>query len=235
MMKVTPTMVQQELIGFDAKIVRSSNPDYMGLEGKVLDETTKEPLPGVNIVISGTMMGAATDTEGRFFILNVPPGIYTLTATMIGYTSKEITNVSVSADLTTTINIEISSTVLDMGETVTIVAERPLIQRDATASAAIVSSSEITAAPIETFQELVQTKAGVTVDRDGALHIRGGRADEIAYMVDGITNINPFTSKLGVEVATNAIEELSVISGSFNAEYGQALSGVVNIITKVKP
>jgi len=212
------------------------NLSYAGVTGKITgritDQTSNEPLPGVNVVIKGTMMGAATDMEGKFFILNVPPGTYTLSVSMIGYTTKEITNVSVSSDLTTTINIQLSSTVLEMGETVTVVAERPLIQRDATASAAIVSSSEISAAPIESFQEIVQTKAGVTVDRDGALHIRGGRSDEIVYMVDGIANVNPFTNKLGVEVATNAIEELSVISGSFNAEYGQALSGVVNIITK---
>jgi len=205
------------------------------ITGKVVDKETNDPLAGVNVIIKGTTMGAATDIYGQYFILNVPPGKYTLGAQMIGYSKQEIQNVAVSVDLTTTINFSLSSTILEIGEGVTVIAERPLIQRDATASAAIVSSAEIEVAPVETFAEVIQNKAGVTVDRDGEIHIRGGRADEIVYLVDGVANIDPFDNKLGVEVSTNAIEELSVISGSFNAEYGQALSGVINIVTKEGP
>ncbi|UCE07474.1 MAG: TonB-dependent receptor, partial [bacterium] len=205
------------------------------ITGRVVDQETNEPLAGVNVVIKGTTMGAATGINGQYFILNVPPGSYTLSAQMIGYIKQEVQSVIVNVDLTTMINFSLSSTVLDVGEGVTVVAERPLIQRDATASAAIVSSAEIEVSPVETFKEVVQNKAGVTVDRDGDIHIRGGRADEIVYLVDGVANVDPFDSKLGIEVSTNAIEELSVISGSFNAEYGQALSGVINIVTKQGP
>ena len=205
------------------------------ITGVVVDKDTNEPLPGVNVLIKGTVMGAATDNDGKFFILNVPPGTYTLVAQMIGYTPQEVQKVKVSVDLTTTVNFALSTQVLDIGKEITVIAERPMIQRDATASAAIVTSSEIKVSPVETFIEVVQNKAGVTVDRAGEIHIRGGRADEIVYLVDGVANIDPFDSKLGVEISTNAIEELSVISGSFNAEYGQALSGVINIVTKEAP
>jgi len=201
------------------------------IKGKVVDSQTREPLPGVNVVIVGTTMGAATDEKGEYFILYVPPGTYALRASMIGYAPSEVTNVKVFTDLTTEINFELTPTVI-RAEEVVVVAERPMIQRDATASAAIVTAAEFEVAPVETFQEMVITKAGVSVDAGGAIHIRGGRSDEIAYIVDGIANINPFTNTLGVEVATNAIEELSVITGSFNAEYGQALSGVINVVTK---
>jgi len=205
------------------------------ITGRVVDQETHEPLAGVNVVIKGTTMGAATDNNGQYFILNVPPGSYTLFAQMIGYINQEITNVVVNVDLTTEVNFSLSSTVLDVGEGIVVTAERPLIQRDATASAAIVSSREIAVSPVETFKEVIQNKAGVTVDRNGEIHIRGGRSDEIVYLVDGVANVDPFDNKLGVEISTNAIEELAVISGSFNAEYGQALSGVINIVTKEGP
>ncbi|GBD94370.1 colicin I receptor precursor [bacterium BMS3Abin05] len=201
------------------------------IRGKITDDRTGDPLPGVNVLILGTTMGAATGVNGVFFILNVPPGTYKLRATMVGYTPGEVTNVKVFTDLTATVNIKLSQTVLQ-GKEVTIVAERPMVQRDATASAAIVTSDDIAVAPIENFKDILVTKAGVSLDAGGNLHIRGGRSGEIAYIVDGIANTNPFNNGLGVEVATNAIEEMSVITGSFNAEYGQALSGVINIVTK---
>ena len=169
------------------------------ITGVVVDKDTNEPLPGVNVLIKGTVMGAATDNDGKFFILNVPPGTYTLVAQMIGYTPQEVQKVKVSVDLTTTVNFALSTQVLDIGKEITVIAERPMIQRDATASAAIVTSSEIKVSPVETFIEVVQNKAGVTVDRAGEIHIRGGRADEIVYLVDGVANIDPFDSKLGVE------------------------------------
>lgn len=201
------------------------------IKGKVVDARTGDPLPGVNVLIVGTTMGAATDINGTFFILNVAPGTYKLRATMVGYAPSEVTNVKVFADLTATINFKLSQTVIK-GKEVTVVAERPMIQRDATASAAVMTSDDIAVAPVENFKDLMITKAGVSVDAGGNLHIRGGRSGEIAYIVDGIANTNPFNNGLGVEVATNAIAEMSVITGSFNAEYGQALSGVINIVTK---
>jgi outer membrane receptor for ferrienterochelin and colicin len=205
-----------------------------GTTGKIrgtITDSANEPLVGANVVVEGTMFGAATDTEGRFIILNVQPGKYTLQISMIGYKRLNITNVQVQTDLTTEINEQLEPTVLE-AEEVTVVAQRPLIQKDATASAAVISSDVLEAAPVETFQAIVQTKAGVTVDAGGALHVRGGRSNEIAYLVDGVPNINPYHSGLGVDIATNAIQELSVVTGSFSAEYGQAMSGVINIITK---
>jgi outer membrane receptor for ferrienterochelin and colicin len=199
--------------------------------GLVIDKASNEPLPGVNVILQGKVIGASTDVDGYYVILNVPPGVYTLEAIFIGYSTYRITDVIVKADLTTPINIEMTETSIQ-GDVVVIVAERPLIQRDATATAAVIGSREIESAPVESFEQIAQIKAGVAVGPDGLLHFRGGRSNEVAYIVDGITVTNAINGGNSVDISTNAIEELSLITGSFNAEYGQAMSGIVNIVTK---
>ncbi len=201
------------------------------IKGTVTDKNSGEPLIGVNIFLENTQLGAATDEDGYFVILNIPPGEYTVTASYIGYQSKKIEKVIVKVDLTVQLNFELNEATFK-GETVTVVAKRPLIQKDATATAAVIGSKEIAAAPIETFEQIAQTKAGVNVGPNGKLHFRGGRSEEVGYIVDGIPVTNAISGGNAVDVSTNAIEELSVITGSFNAEYGKAMSGIVNIVTK---
>jgi len=199
--------------------------------GKIIDKDTGEPLVAANVVIKGETMGAATDEDGYYIILNVPPGVYTLQAIYIGYATSEVKDVVVKVDLTTQINFKMSAANFE-GETVVVVAKRPLIQKDATATAAVVGAREIENAPIESFSQIAQTKAGVNVGPDGTLHFRGGRSDEVAYIVDGVPVTNAISGGISMDVSTNAIEELSLITGSFNAEYGQAMSGIVNIVTR---
>ncbi|NOZ03868.1 MAG: TonB-dependent receptor [FCB group bacterium] len=201
------------------------------IKGRVTDKYG-QPLPGANVVIQNTTYGAAADKNGTFYILNIPPGTYTVNVMMIGYKTVRFEGVTVQTDLTTTLNAELEETVLESEEEITVIASRPMVLMDATASASIITSDMIDDSPIETFQAIVQTKAGVSVDAGGALHFRGGRSDEITYLVDGIPNINPYNNGLGVDIATNAIQELSVITGAFSAEYGQAMSGIINIVTK---
>ncbi len=86
------------------------------VSGRVIDKETGEGLPGANVVVKGTTLGASADINGNFFILNVPAGIYVVEASMIGYTPVEYKDVRVSIDLTTAINFNLSSTVLDLGE-----------------------------------------------------------------------------------------------------------------------
>ena len=199
--------------------------------GRVIDKKTNEPLVAVNVVVKGYPFGAATDEDGFYIILNVPPGVYTLQAMYVGYTTQEVKNVIVKADLTTEVNFELTEAAYK-GETVVVVAERPLIQKDATATAAVVSAKEIENSPIESFVQIAQTKAGVNIGPGGGLHFRGGRSEEVAYFIDGIPVTDAIGGGISLDVPTNSIEELSLITGAFSAEYGQAMSGVVNIVTK---
>ncbi len=217
-------------------ITLGSVPLWAGITGKisgrVTDSQTGEPLPGVNMIVEGTTLGAATDLKGYFVILNVRPGVYTLKASMMGYKPTEVKNLRVSIDLTTEVDFKLESTVLEIGKVITVVAERRIIRPDLTSSTAIVTSEQIANIPAEEFRDILQLQAGITVGGFGETHIRGGRSNEVAYWIDGVSVTDAYDCGLAVEVENAAIQELQVVSGTFNAEYGQAMSGVVNIVTK---
>ncbi|KAA3615275.1 MAG: TonB-dependent receptor [Calditrichaeota bacterium] len=200
--------------------------------GKVIDKETGDPLPGVNVQIEGTSLGAATNLDGEYVILNIPSGTYTLRASFIGYSVMRVQNLRISIGSTTEQNFSMASEVIS-GEEVVVVAERPMVQKDLTSSQKTTTAAEIEALPVLTFSGVVETQAGVNRGADGALHIRGGRSNEVAYYIDGVAVNNPFfTNSLAISVSNKALEELRVVSGAFNAEYGNAMSGIVNIQIK---
>lgn len=196
------------------------------IAGVVKDDKTGEELIGANVVIEGTTRGAATNVDGYFVILNVPPGKYTFVASAVGYNRKTVTNVNVSIDLTTTINFNLSSEVVQQEEVV-VVAERPVIQKDLTAKTAVIGSDQIAALPVTEVSQLLSLQAGFV-----AGSLRGGRSGEVAYWIDGVPVTDVYDGSQVVEVNKNLIQELQLVSGAFNAEYGQAMSGIVNIATK---
>ncbi len=195
------------------------------IKGNVVD-SDGFPVIGANIILQDTYLGAASDIEGDFIISNVPPGTYNLVVSAIGFHKVTVTNVLVRIDLTTNIDVNMTSETIDLDEIV-VVAEQPLITKDLTSSSAIVTSEDIQMMPVDDFQQVVNLQAGVV---DG--HFRGGRSNEVAYLVDGIAVNDAFSGGMSLEVENNSIRQLEVISGTFNAEYGQAMSGVVNIVTK---
>lgn len=196
------------------------------LAGYALDQATGEPLPGANIIIKGTHFGAATDKKGFFIIINIPPGNYSVSARMMGYNQMVQQKVKVLVDLRTTIRFKLTSTVLD-GKEVIVTAKRPLIQKDVTATAHFISPEELEILPVKTIQEVVDLQPGVA-----AGHIRGGRKTEVLYLVDGIPIQEVIEGEVGSDLPNSAIVDMTVQTGGFNAEYGNAMSGVVNIITK---
>ena len=201
--------------------------------GLVTDKNSGEPLVGVNIVLQNKVLGASTDMDGEYFILNIPPGKYNVECSYIGYQTTIMRDVRVQSDQTTSLNFELSEQTIELGELIVVTAERPLVPKDQTSTKRVTSTEEIMALPVETYAGIMLTHAGVTQGADGALHIRGGRSTEIAYLVDGISVSNPYvTNGLATSVATNSIQEMTVISGAFSAEYGNAMSGIVNFTTK---
>lgn len=202
------------------------------IAGRVTDAKTGEGIPFANVIIEGTTLGAATNLEGYYTIINVPPGVYTLRASVVGYETKIVTNVRVNIDLTTRIDFELREKTVELGQEVVVTATRPLIQKDLTASTSVVGSDLISELPVTEVRDVLTLQAGVIVSAGGGIHVRGGRAGQLAYQIDGVTITDAYDNSTVIDVGTNAIQELQVISGAFNAEYGQAMSGVVNIVTK---
>ncbi|MBN2031466.1 TonB-dependent receptor [bacterium] len=196
------------------------------IAGRVISEETGEPLAGVNVIVEDTPFGAASDLNGEYFILNVPPGEYNVKAIMIGYATTIQEQVRVQIDLTTPLNFELIPQVLE-GETVTIVADRELIQKDLTASRKITTAAEVMAAPVESIQDAVRLTAGVSDD-----NFRGGRDGEVVYLLDGVTLLDPMTGTYESDIPLMSLEEISVTTGGFSAEYGNIQSGVVSMVTK---
>lgn len=197
------------------------------IAGTVKDAQTGEELIGASIVLEGTPTGAATNVDGYFVILNVQPGTYTLIATAVGYSKKTTSNVRVSIDLTTTIDVQLSSIVLEVGDEVVVTAERQVIRKDLTAKTAVVGAEQIASLPVTEVSQVLNLQAGFV---SGSL--RGGRKGEVAYWVDGVPVTDVYDGSQVVEVNKNLVQELQLVSGAFNAEYGQAMSGIVNIATK---
>lgn len=201
------------------------------IAGRVIDGETKKGLPGANIVILNTNLGASTDLDGNYYIINIPPGVYDVEVSYIGYVTIKKKNVRVSVDRTTWLNFELQPSLMQT-EAVEVVAEKEGIIRDLTSTTQRVEGNQIKDMPVENISDILKLQAGVTQDPGGGIHLRGGRSDEIQYYVDGIAVSSPFGNGLAVPVQNNVIQEMEVISGTFNAEYGQAMSGIVNIVTK---
>lgn len=201
------------------------------LVGKVTDAQSREAVIGASVVIEGTSMGAATDIEGDFVILNVPPGTYRVAASAVGYVKMTMAEVIVNVDLTTRVDFQLQPTIIE-GEEVVVTAERKAIKRDLTSSEARVDASTIRTLPVSEVAEVLSLQAGITVDRGGGVHIRGGRTNEVAYWIDGVSVSDVYEGGQSIQVENRFVQELQVISGTFNAEYGQAMSGIVNIVTK---
>ena len=199
--------------------------------GRVIDATNGNPLPGANISLEGNQQGAATDEDGFYLILNIRPGTYTVVAQMLGYREVIVSNVKVNLDLTTRLDYKLQPEALDLGEQITVTAERPLIRADVTSKLAVVDGEDITTMPVKNFGEVVASQAGITTDANGNFHFRGGRTNEVAYFIDGQPVENPIDKSFGGLIDNYAIQELQVMSGTFNAEYGSAMSGIVNIVT----
>jgi len=198
------------------------------ISGLVSQKSNDEPAIGVNIVLVDSYIGAATDENGRFTILNVPPGTYTLRADAIGFAPVVMQNVRVTTSQTTEISIKLEDAVVE-GQEVNVIAERPLVQKDLTASQRVTTAKEIQDMPVESFLGVLATHAGVNQSAGGALHVRGGRSNEVGYFIDGVSVSNPFfTNSLAVSVSNKALEEMKLVSGAFNAEYGNAKKWPLN-------
>ncbi|MBN1155312.1 TonB-dependent receptor [candidate division KSB1 bacterium] len=235
-----------------------ASPLWSGTTGKiagvVTDKATGEPIPGANVYVVGTELGAATDLYGRYTILRVSPGEYDIEVSVIGYAKTMVNNVRVLIDQTARVDFDLQMEVIE-GEVVTVIAERNIIKPDVATSVVAISKDEVDELPINNVVSALGLQAGVRggwgsfpdgaaqpsfvsnysrgkVSVQGGLNIRGGDGDNILVEMDGVTLRDPRNSEPITRVPLSSVQEISIERGGFNAEYGQVRSGIVNIVTK---
>jgi carboxypeptidase-like protein/TonB-dependent receptor-like protein len=197
------------------------------IAGLITDSESGDALPGVNVFLEGTTLGAATDIDGYFYLLNVPPATYNMVISYVGYADHTVKNVIAEIDLTTTINLALQSEILTT-DAVIVVAERELVQNDVAASQRSITSEQIAALPFTSISEVVGMEAGVTSN----LEIRGGSSSEVLFLVDGISFRDDRNNRPITTIPLSAVQEVSIQSGGFGAEFSNVRSGVVNVVTK---
>lgn len=195
------------------------------ISGRVLDEK-KEPLPSANVIIQGTTLGAVTDVDGYYSIINIPPGRYDVQVRLVGFRSVTTRGVGVSTNRTTKLDATLQDESITT-EAVVVTAQRPIVDVGSTSTMATITDNDIKSLPLQELNDIVNLQAGVV---DG--HFRGGREGEVQYQVNGVSVNNVFDNKSTVQIDRSLIQEVQVITGTFDAEYGQAMSGVVNTVLK---
>ncbi|MDD3966500.1 MAG: TonB-dependent receptor [Candidatus Marinimicrobia bacterium] len=196
------------------------------ISGRVVDAVSGDPLAGANVIVSGTALGAATDTEGYYTILNVPPASYSVTATYVGYARLEQEEVIVKIDLNTKLDFNMTVEAYK-GQEVVVTAKRPVVRTDISGSQTNISSDEIQEMPVTSVSEALSLQAGVS-----GLEIRGGAADEVLYMVDGMSTNDQRSNTPYTSIPMSSVQEVQLQVGGFSAEYDNARSGVVSVVTR---
>ena len=202
------------------------------LRGTVSDAETGEPLPGVNVVLTGTARGTATDLDGNFVIPDLRPGAYQVKISYIGYETKLFTDVRVTDGQATRLDIALQEAVLSTDEEIVVVGERPLVDVEESQTTYRISQEQIEAAPVREVQDVIANQAGVVRDPTG-LYIRGGRANETGFYVDGVSAKDPLAGTgFGLDLGSNAFAEVEVTPGGVGADVGDVTSGVVAVTTR---
>ncbi len=209
------------------------------ISGVVKDKETGEPLPGTNVLLVGTTYGAASDVNGEFYIQNIPVGVYTLQATFVGYATMRIENIRVRIGLTERVTVNMTPSVLQ-GQEITIIGERPLIEKTSTNTTRILNTEQIENLPIRGVTAAAALNPGV-VTQDGVYYIRGSRGDAVGYYVEGVNTRDVVGSSgaFGISSASNmatvipeALEEVQMQAGGYTAQYGGASGGIIASVLK---
>jgi outer membrane receptor protein involved in Fe transport len=199
------------------------------ISGRVTDNATGEAIIGASVQIEGTVMGASTNINGQYVILNIPPGSYSIRVSQVGYGTKILRGVRVNADQTTELDIKLVDEAVQVNA-VEVVAERPMVSKSTTSAVTSITSEDLQNLPVRNLSDIITLSNGVVnsnAANAGGIIIRGGRADEVGYYVDGVNTTNRMGGGEATYFVTTAIEEVQVMAGGYPAEYGGANAGII--------
>jgi len=202
------------------------------ISGTIVDKEDGVSLIGVNIIIRGTSFGTASDLDGNYTIRNIRPGEYSIEFSYVGYERILVTGVRVNGGETTELDMQMSMQALSTGDEVVVIGERPIFDIEKSSTSSMMSREQIAAAPVRRVDEIVGMTAGVVRDPTG-LYIRGGRANETGYVVDGVSAQDPLAGTgFGLDLGANAIQNVEVTTGGVDVDQGNVTSGVVSVQTQ---
>ncbi len=206
--------------------------DRGSVSGRVVDQRTKHAIPFANVTLTGAKLGGLTDSEGQFLVRGVPPGTYEVTVRFLGYRPESRAGVTVTAGRNTVVNFDLAEIVVREEKAIEVSAERRLVEVKQGATVRSVTASEIRNLPVQTIGDVLQRQAGVSTDQD-QVHIRGGRADETIFVINGVTNRDLVTGQSTAgQINARSVAEVNVATGAYDVRFGNALSGVVEVKLK---
>jgi len=208
------------------------------IRGRVVDSTSKNPLAGANVLVLpvGSGRGTMTNENGEFVLPNLMTGRYNVKVSYMGYASTTIQDIDVSPGGTTEILFSLTIEAIE-GQEVNVVAEsmENTIDIKTVVSQVKYSGEQLYKMPVSNFTDVIANAGGVVkteAGRSRGIHMRGGRSGEVAFYVDGILTNDPVDRSQGVQIDKEAIDVLTISKGGFSAEFGEAMSGIVTVITK---
>jgi len=196
------------------------------ITGKIIDKETKEPLIGANVIIKDLAVGASTDLNGEYIIINIPPGNYSVIASYIGYETVTITGVEIISNRTMVIDFELPPASIEQEEII-INAERPPVVKDLTASEQIIDAEILARSFAKTIPQALETQTGIFQG-----YYRGSSQVQALYMLDDININSGLFSENYTGINTTTVQEIAVLTGGYNAEFGNARSAIINVTTK---
>ena len=200
------------------------------IAGKVTDAGNGNPLYGAMVSVLGTNYGAFTNEDGYYYLINIPSGSYSVKVQMTGYSPLTMTDVKCNQDLTTKINFQLKVSPIET-QGIVVTAEKPIIDKDLTATRRSIKIQDLTLMPWDTPEKAVASQPGVVV-KGQEFHIRGGRSDEVSYLIDGISIRDAVEGYSGLLLNNNSLAGLNMLTGIFDAQYGEVMSGVIDASIK---
>jgi len=220
------TLVLLLMLAFPSSIFA----DTTGIVGGVVLDEDGNPYIGATVMIEGTSLGSMTDSNGEYVIAGITPGSYTVKASMVGRSTNRIENVQVVADQLSRVDFTLS--IDPTGQTViTVLETRSQILQDIPATLHLMDFTEIRTQTSMNIIDIISSQPGV-VSSHGELHIRGGRTGEVDFLLDGMSIRSPIDNNFNLDLPLGAISNASLMTGGLGAEYGNSMSGVVNLIGK---
>ena len=206
--------------------------------GAVTDQETGAALSGANVSLAGTELSTVTDDRGRFVITNVPPGTYRVGVSLIGYTETQVTDVVVVQGQVALVESALEPTVVEAaGAEAVVTAARVALRPDVTASVYVTTAAEeqlTLSQPNDRYQfpGLVFAQPGAVPDSTFYPHIRGARANQVGYFLDGIPITDPDANVFATNIVSIGLDRLELFTGGYPAEFGGFTGGIVNQVVK---